>query len=447
MTTAPPLICPRCRRPAHASGCAWCGWHQYENATWSPPATSHTTTPPTQYPTAGHSQYPLANQPQYPTTPATYYPATAPAGYPTAWYPPYPYTYYGYRPPREPFLRISGRWMTWAMLTLVGLMFITSNLVALLYAVVPVLRQMAGLDHFLDFFFPHTPLTEESAQIHLTGAPLQLYGALVFLAVIVSLGWVFYREVPRLLQRSVPPSATELALGRRGALPVLAGCWAINLLVSICFAFIGIFGGGSSPVTPDFEAYDPYELLFLLANAAVWEEVTYRIVALGLPLGLWHLVSRNRNTQPWYRYLLGGGFHKADTALITLALLSSAYFGYAHVAGGWGWWKLFPSAFAGLLMAWLFLRWGLTHAITFHFLIDYSSALEILSSGGELPWVLFPFRITAFIAFLSTLLLAIPMLCWLMPAYVTGLVQIVTDLFGDPHEPSTSNDTHEPEPP
>ncbi len=311
-------------------------------------------------------------------------------------------------------------------------MFSAGNLVALFYATIPVLRHLSVVDHYLGLSFPHTPFDSRAAHLYLTGTSLQLYGALVFLAVFASLGWVAYHEIPRLLQRGSSPSAIELALGGRGVLPVLAGCWVLNLMVSLLFMLFSYLAGNPAEI-PDFNKYNVFELLFRLANAAVWEEVTFRLVALGLPLGAWHLASRSRNAQPWHRYLLGGGFH-ADTAVLMLTLLSSLYFGYAHVVHGWGWWKLIPTTVAGLMMAWLFLRWGLAHSITFHFLIDYSGTLILLSGQGELPGVLVPFEIASQIAMVLGFFIALPLLGWLLPAYARGVARQVTGLFDDAHD-------------
>ena len=126
---------------------------------------------------------------------------------------------------------------------------------------------------------------------------------------------------------------------------------------------------GSDPTVPTEEGED-WELLFLLANASVWEEIIIRVLLIGAPLIIIYQLRRNESVRP-HRLLLGGGIDIRWTEA-GLIVFSAAIFGVAHY-WSWGLWKVFPAGLAGVAFGYVFLRHGLAASILLHFSFDYLS--------------------------------------------------------------------------
>ncbi len=144
------------------------------------------------------------------------------------------------------------------------------------------------------------------------------------------------------------------------------------------------FGNPTSNVPTNY-------LLLTLLHAPVWEEIVYRALILGVPL---YLISF-RGKIPWYRAFIGGKFEINRTSIIIL-IISAFFFGSAHLVS----WEpaKFPSAFfAGIILGYLFLRYGIYMSIAGHFIIDFMGsysyidtpfwgAMAIISSLVLLVW-------------------------------------------------------------
>jgi hypothetical protein len=122
------------------------------------------------------------------------------------------------------------------------------------------------------------------------------------------------------------------------------------------------------------------ESLFLLANAAVWEEIAVRVLLLGVPLLIIDMILRRRRSRP-HNYILGGGF-KFGAVETILVVASSIVFGVAHWIGGWPAWKIPDATVAGFAFGYLFLKHGLPSAILLHFVNDYlTMPTDVFSSS------------------------------------------------------------------
>ncbi|MGA1793799.1 MAG: CPBP family intramembrane glutamic endopeptidase [Thermoplasmatota archaeon] len=124
--------------------------------------------------------------------------------------------------------------------------------------------------------------------------------------------------------------------------------------------------------------------MFLLADASVWEEISGRVILIGLPMFIYRSISGGKGVQ--WKQLVGGtgnfGFGE-----VFLILLSASLFGLAHL--GWGPWKVVPTFVHGLLFGYLFVKVGLHASIAMHFLFDYSDFFfEIIGSEGILLYLL-----------------------------------------------------------
>lgn len=123
-----------------------------------------------------------------------------------------------------------------------------------------------------------------------------------------------------------------------------------------------------SPEVPDFAEQPLWHRLHSFAVASVWEEILVRVLMLGLPLLVYHVLA-DRKEASVGRYLVGGGF-KIDNAAFVLIFVSSMVFALAHVAG-WDLWKVLPTVISGFAFGYLFLKRGLWAAIILHFTFDY----------------------------------------------------------------------------
>lgn len=147
-------------------------------------------------------------------------------------------------------------------------------------------------------------------------------------------------------------------------------------------------------------------VLLSLMHAPVWEEIVYRSLILGVPL---YLISF-RGKLPWYRAFVGGKF-TINKSSVTLLIISAFFFGSAHLFA----WEpaKFPSVFiAGIILGYVFLRYGIYASITMHFLVDFSGSYSLLN--GQF-W------------FLASILLTIFMLFWFVlgiPYYFVYLHEI-----------------------
>lgn len=113
------------------------------------------------------------------------------------------------------------------------------------------------------------------------------------------------------------------------------------------------------------------QALYLFTEAAVWEEVCFRMVLFGVPMMIIALGCRQKD---FYRYPLGGfGVSRAG---IVFLIISSLIFAYAHV-GSWGIMKMFTVILGGLAMGYLYMRFGIHVSIMFHMINDYLGVFSV----------------------------------------------------------------------
>ncbi len=124
--------------------------------------------------------------------------------------------------------------------------------------------------------------------------------------------------------------------------------------------------------------------MMLLAEASVFEEVSGRVVLIGLPLVFIKLLSGKKVDDRWWKYLLGGTGEIGRVELL-LILFSGSMFGLAHL--GWGPWKVVPTVVHGFMFGYLFVKVGLHASICMHFLFDYTSFLTELIDIDPYAWL------------------------------------------------------------
>lgn len=136
---------------------------------------------------------------------------------------------------------------------------------------------------------------------------------------------------------------------------------ALELIISVFFSLIGMgieTPGGLLDLTLE-------EAIYLFTEAAVWEELVFRVLLFGLPVAIVALVCGKKGA---LRYILGG--FGASKLAITFLVFSAVLFAFAHI-DSWGFAKFFTVILGGFMMGYVFMRFGLHAAILCHLINDF----------------------------------------------------------------------------
>lgn len=350
----PKAECYNCYRliPNDSKYCPYCGHNQLEKTGY----TLRSETPPPQ-------QQPQSTAP----TPPAYTPPTAQA----------PVAYGSYAPYRGYPGAMRGSGFGWADLAkYAGVIGVVLFLVVLLlefggafYAFIYLPQMSAATNYVYPFYF-FTPYIVGFDAISGPGFAI----VYVLFVIIISACMAYVLRSSKQFPKELRPvsrgiqSSTLFMIGT-----LVMTYYFISVIVSLI-----LLATNTSATSPNFTS-TPWDLtVFVFIYAPVWEEIAARVILIGLPLLLVALISGKKD-RPWWRYLTGGNIQMKPAAVFFL-IISSVMFGLGHwLAGsGWGFWKIFPAAIAGLFMGYLFLKRGLFAAIIFHFAID-SQAILVLS--------------------------------------------------------------------
>lgn len=274
--------------------------------------------------------------------------------------------------------------LAFGMLTFVAQLLL--SLAALVYGTTIVLPEIVDYSYPLYVVAPMLIVIGE-----LAGEVLGAYYLLLVVAIVASATWLFITSAKGYLKELTMKAESRKHSALFDLCGLMFGVLFLNYIVILVVGMV--WGDPSLPM----EDTPLWELLFLLANASVWEELVVRVLLLGVPLLFIDLMRHSLQAKK-YRYILGGGF-SLGVAQVVLLLASSALFGFAHYEG-WGAWKVFPSAVAGLAFGYMFLKHGLPSAIMLHFGFDYlSMPTEVFVEGPGLgALVLLGFALIAWAA-------------------------------------------------
>ena len=120
----------------------------------------------------------------------------------------------------------------------------------------------------------------------------------------------------------------------------------------------------------------PPTSLISLTNAPLVEELGFRMLLIGVPVALFSIGL------PWKKIL--GVLWRPSTAYsgssvggparmvaLVMFVVSSIVFGAAHVLSGWSFDKIFEATYGGLVLGYLYIRYGFAFAVLAHWGIDY----------------------------------------------------------------------------
>lgn len=176
-------------------------------------------------------------------------------------------------------------------------------------------------------------------------------------------GWVMSGFAP---WRGLERAPEGVTLRGRVGLAAVGAVLAVNIALTFATYFVAL-GLGGDAATATLPAEDGHAWAILL-NAGMWEELVSRVLLIGVPLWLMHRAAGRATPVAaiWRGGLLAQGW---DRGAVVLLIGSSFLFGLWHL-GGFGLWKVAPTAVGGALFAWLYLRGGLPAAVLAHVLLD-----------------------------------------------------------------------------
>lgn len=261
------------------------------------------------------------------------------------------------------------------------------------------------------YLFILTPSVQEFAA--LDGLALQTYWILLMLAIIASAVLVIVQSRDMLR----PDSGGDTSKAERTPLYWLCLTFGSMIILNIIVSVIQGMFGNILEVPEWILEMSREEMLFQMAEAAVWEEVASRILPIGVPLTILAACYGRRDA---LRHLVGGtGVTRVSLALI---MISSLAFGFAHV-DSWSYAKMVPAAIGGVIMGYLYVRFGVHVSILFHFLTDYMTCSSYLIGEVAFGSIVLLIMITGLVCMVGLLSRTFNGLSGIADMPVTGMDQ------------------------
>ncbi len=206
------------------------------------------------------------------------------------------------------------------------------------------------------------------------------YTIFLIISVLVSFAYLLYLEGSRIFLYYKSDSRVKKKKFSLTDSPISRLAFTFSALLFIYYTYLIILQMlGITFHTPGIHELELWQMIYSLTRASVWEEITIRVVFIGLPMTIYAVLNDKTDLK---RYILGG-FGTKDRFVIWPILFSSSIFAFAHLAS-WDLYKLPPTFLAGLVFGYLFAKDGLYSCILFHFAWNFTSVFNKLSpSLGE----------------------------------------------------------------
>ncbi len=146
--------------------------------------------------------------------------------------------------------------------------------------------------------------------------------------------------------------------------------FVISIVIDLIQQLFGVTLG--NPLTDN-----PLLSFFYLTAAPLNEEIFFRVILMGLPLffifvptGKGKFLSTINHP---YSIIYPYKTKYTKIGVIVIIILNSIVFGFSHVifGGGYEVGKISQAAMGGFIIAWIYYRYGLSPAITFHWISNY----------------------------------------------------------------------------
>ncbi len=191
------------------------------------------------------------------------------------------------------------------------------------------------------------------------------YAWYIFLAIAISISGVVmlvYGAIPYYRSFVKNPSAY-----RKNAFQELSELYALNIFFSMLIVYILLLVG-YTPQTPGIGQMPVWQQMLGLLHASVYEELIVRTVFLGIPVFLVYLL-RGEKISPLRIF---GGYGKITAVEVVFIIVSASIFAVAHIPA-WNVWKVMPTFVGGLILGYLYIRYGIYASIMMHFMTDFIS--------------------------------------------------------------------------
>jgi len=160
--------------------------------------------------------------------------------------------------------------------------------------------------------------------------------------------------------------------------------FSILILVSAIINFIQE-GFGVSTVPPPVK--NDLLQFFYVSLAPLTEEIGFRVLLIGLPL--YALYSQRTSIRYFFRglWVPSTNLHIYESRrAIILIVIIAVFFGFSHIISGEAWsnGKFFQATASGIILGWLYFRFGLISAILVHwgtnyFIFSYANFISQIS--------------------------------------------------------------------
>lgn len=149
-----------------------------------------------------------------------------------------------------------------------------------------------------------------------------------------------------------------------------SGYFVLSILIDVIQQLFGVTLG--NPLTAN-----PLLSFFYLSAAPLNEEIFFRVLLLGLPLFILFIpIGKGLFFSTLYHPYKNISYKKGKYTTIAIAIiiaLNSLAFGLSHVlfGGGYEIGKITQAGLGGVIIAWLYYRYSLSSAITFHWISNF----------------------------------------------------------------------------
>ena len=149
-----------------------------------------------------------------------------------------------------------------------------------------------------------------------------------------------------------------------------SGYFVLSILIDVIQQLFGVTLGNPLMANPLLS-------FFYLSAAPLNEEIFFRVILLGLPLFLLFVpFGKGLFLSTLYHPYKNISYRKGKYTTIAIAIiiaLNSLAFGLSHVlfGGGYEIGKITQAGLGGVIIAWLYYRYSLSSAITFHWISNF----------------------------------------------------------------------------
>ncbi len=192
------------------------------------------------------------------------------------------------------------------------------------------------------------------------------YGWYIFLAITVSISAVLiaaYGIIPYFKSFFSKPFAY-----RRNPFQEMSELYAVNIFFSMLVVYLMYLFGFVPSIPPGLEEMPVWAQMLSFLHASVYEELIVRTVFLGVPVFLIYILQGKKISI----LRIFGGYNKITKVEAIFIIISAAIFAAAHVPA-WDMWKAIPTFVGGLILGYLYIRYGIYASIMLHFLTDFIS--------------------------------------------------------------------------